>query len=558
MSVTFLTDADVDETYNPQSENAQSGKAVAEAVSIIKESLNDEIDKKIDGVPSKNLFNKKTVTSGYYLAGSGSLLPNASFSVSDFITVNANEIYTATLISNSNFYNSEKEPIGRIDGNTFTIPAGASYIRLSIENSKLNTFMLNSGDILLPYEDFGYLLGIENFSDELTEELSGKINSTLTDTDYLYHLREHLNNPFVPTQIKLVGDSITAGAGGTGYNPNGEIIGGTTNQKVNDLNAVCWSNMFYHYIDEMYNRNFEVDMRNEHIRRRIAGTSLNEYGETIGTETVRYYGILENNNIARETLNFDFYGTEVSLYFEKNTDKGITEIYIDDVLSVTVDCYSETRIKRDKITISNLTKDRHHLSVRATNTKNENSSGYQFIIGGVVLQKCAVVKPWGISGTTSDAACNSTGRYSMDDDFVILQYGTNDRFTHFSSEYTTKNLIAAGKLLKTTYGAEPIFMCSVPIVESHESSDVIPKFYHMWDIHDAVARASEYFKIPFIDNYQAFMDYTEQHNSSIEELSAADGLHPNDLGYKVIFNNLLKNLGLSRFPVYKEWPPMDT
>lgn len=57
-----------------------------------------------------------------------------------------------------------------------------------------------------------------------------------------------LNNKSI--KIKLIGDSITQGVGGTGYEENGETI--VENWKRNP-NGYCWANLFKTYVESKYN-----------------------------------------------------------------------------------------------------------------------------------------------------------------------------------------------------------------------------------------------------------------------------------------------------------------
>ena len=51
------------------------------------------------------------------------------------------------------------------------------------------------------------------------------------------------------TQIKMIGDSITQGVGGTGYLADGEAIA-CGFQRNN--NGYCWANLFKQYIEKKY------------------------------------------------------------------------------------------------------------------------------------------------------------------------------------------------------------------------------------------------------------------------------------------------------------------
>lgn len=531
---------------------------LVQEVADIKDDLNgvtDKLEEKVDGVKLANLFNLDDITVGYFVGVNG-LVEQSGWNASDFIQVDAGETYSATFVSNARFYDANLNRTGNILTSPFTVPSGVAYARFSITDAELDKFMLVKGAILpSSYIRYGAVLGMNSFTDDLIKELK-----TAMGVGSLNLVREHLDNPFIRTQIKLVGDSITAGQGGTGYDvsgTSGETIGGTTNAYTNVLTAICFSNMLYHYIDDMYNKMVEVDIKDNHIEKPYIGKSsaISNQIYNNGTVEMIFPALVENNTIDdRDFVLFNFFGDAFKVYTINASNKGIFEIYVDDVLIDTVDCYSASENGRVEHSYTGLTSTQHTVVLRTTASKNIDSALTQIIISGIAITKVAVVKPWGISGTTSASAENTSGRYNVEDDFVILQYGTNDRHMFFTADSTMQNLISAGNIIKETYGATPIFMCPPPCDESFESDTPTPRYYHMWDVHDAVCKVGNYYNMPIIDNYRAFIDYLDAHTDITLSDLLADGLHPNDLGYKVIFDNIIDSFGLVRFPAYKEWP----
>lgn len=101
-----------------------------------------EIDNKVIEKIGKNLFNKNSITTGFYIAYNGNLVSNSSCAVSDFIKIESGTNYH---LSNSedgnvggsgryiNFYNNSKEIVSTIaDANQFTTPANAAYVVFTI------------------------------------------------------------------------------------------------------------------------------------------------------------------------------------------------------------------------------------------------------------------------------------------------------------------------------------------------------------------------------------------------------------------------------------------
>lgn len=109
------------------------------------------------------LFNKSSVTSESYVRDTdGTVVASTTrpTCASDYITLDgAESIYiTSTMTSNrwGAFYNDKKEYVSGIAGysSPITVPVGAVYIRLTVADDNLDTFMVNTGSTALPYEPY--------------------------------------------------------------------------------------------------------------------------------------------------------------------------------------------------------------------------------------------------------------------------------------------------------------------------------------------------------------------------------------------------------------------
>lgn len=115
---------------------------------------------------TKNLFNKKTASIGYYVNNTnGNLNAHSSYASSDYIPVKPSTQYIETFGYYLAFYDSNKVYISGLslaaDVNiprTLTTPANASYIRISVTAARIDTMMLVEGTVLGDYEPFGYTL----------------------------------------------------------------------------------------------------------------------------------------------------------------------------------------------------------------------------------------------------------------------------------------------------------------------------------------------------------------------------------------------------------------
>ncbi|CAN7409673.1 BppU family phage baseplate upper protein [Peribacillus frigoritolerans] len=108
-------------------------------------------------VDNGNLFNKNTVTDGYYVQyGSGNLATSASNAASDFIEVEPNTTYTIkNRINQSAFYDVDQKFISGISvasldvtlPYTFVTPSNAYYMRVTVGNTYKDSYIFNKGSV---------------------------------------------------------------------------------------------------------------------------------------------------------------------------------------------------------------------------------------------------------------------------------------------------------------------------------------------------------------------------------------------------------------------------
>lgn len=218
----------------------------------------------------KNLFDKRTVTKGYYVdPGTGVLLENPNFWASDFIKVEPNTAYTLRYKNQASQYDKDKKCLGdfmlaysdttEAKSKTAITKQNAKYVRICGSLKQLDTDQFEKGDSFTFYEEF-----------------SKKIESSLipeskTLDDIIYKIFSGTN-----TKIKLVGDSITHGMGGTGFEQNGEYIGSFFgNEYYRNPNGYCWAKLFKDYLESK----FSCSVTNN----AVSGTSFNELNDAFTT-----------------------------------------------------------------------------------------------------------------------------------------------------------------------------------------------------------------------------------------------------------------------------------
>ena len=140
-----------------------------------------------------------------------------------------------------------------------------------------------------------------------------------------------------------------------------------------------------------------------------------------------------------------------------------------------------------------------------------------------------------------------------EDDLVICTIGTNNRHIRFDSgkklsreELGTQfynNILKLYGMFKAS-GKEVIFVANIPASASNErDGDYFWRILHMDDINVIYKRAAESLGFPLISLYDRFTEYCETNNIAVDSL-LCDGLHPNDSGYDVMYELILKELKL--------------
>jgi len=355
-------------------------------------------------------------------------------------------------------------------------------------------------------------------------------------------INKHLNNPFVQTILYLIGDSITAGMGGTGYDTTGPNKGpfmfkdsDGVDCYENNPNAYCWANTFKKFIELKYNRKVIVSPEDPHIT--WIGQKQFIYA---GTCKNRYY--VSTVGLGNE-IQFRFYGTEFKLFMLKDNGGGIFDLYVDNIKKGTYDMYSAETIYSHEIVVSGFVEGNHDVRIVQATTSNPSSISNRIKLEGVELTKNVVVKNRGVSG--KDGRWIYLNKEKLIEDgvtLVILQIGTNDRIKNrqVSAEGAVGFQRAFIEYCKTK-SVDVILSVANPVAYGNQENGDYN--FGMHEVRNAVSAISKEYNTDFIDNYDAFLRHCEIHGVSIDSL-LNDKLHPKDNGYQLMFRNITRSLGL--------------
>lgn len=148
--------------------------------------LNESNKKHLMKNPSKNMFDKDAIISGYYLMGGGEFASNSSSFVSDFMPVTGGKTYA---ISNNSgggryicFYDDKDNPslvtgitmVSLYDAKTssFTVPEYANYMRISHFLNAVDELQIEEGSEITDYEPYFEYRPLHTFKVDVDNRLT--------------------------------------------------------------------------------------------------------------------------------------------------------------------------------------------------------------------------------------------------------------------------------------------------------------------------------------------------------------------------------------------------
>lgn len=479
--------------------------------------------------PSKNLVDKTKLKSGVYIAyNTGLEVANATYNATELIRIKPSATYTVKPNDQSAFYDVNKVYISGLTSNggapnTFTAPSNAVYMRITVANANIDKVQLEEGTFPTQYATYNVPKTIDSIllKDKITDLLS------------------HTVNPFKKTKVKLIGDSITAGVAGTGYSKTGEVMFTDSSGVVQNANietATCWANSLKKLLETKYNGKYQwVDLTHPEIKVISHDSTL----EARISSVPGYQRVYPNITAGNTMMEFTFYGDKFTIRYAKAAAYGIFDVFIDGVKSQTIDAYAASFLDMQSTEFTGLTSGNHKVELKETNTKNALATGNSIYIQGLRIPKTVIVKNWGISGWASRHLELNPDWVSSDDDFIIVQLGTNDRLYEGQTTYSYQaNFIRKMR----SQNRKVVLMASVPSSPSNDNRTDVMYYRNMEDEASEIRALAHDFDVPFISNHEFFINYTMFRGVIVDTL-LADALHPNDSGYDLMFKNITQKLG---------------
>ena len=220
-------------------------------------SFSEELKNSFFGEKSESLnrYNNNADVHGYTLNSSGELVTMSGRVTSDYIPCYGETVFSCanSILSNYYFYDENKNfvsfhaPSSR---NGLPIPAGVHYLRIITSEANAPTQMVIFAEtaVGVPYEAYSSKTSLHP-DIIVTEKNLESVKHLLPNTfNFLTEL-------FNGCTIKLIGDSITHGVGGTGFTndaENGELIMSAGSSFYTNPNGHCWANLLKSYLEEKF------------------------------------------------------------------------------------------------------------------------------------------------------------------------------------------------------------------------------------------------------------------------------------------------------------------
>jgi lysophospholipase L1-like esterase len=170
--------------------------------------LSQELIKRPIANNGKNLFNKANVIAGYVCDQVGNLIVNSAYNLSDYIdVVPGTQYYGASILNGMRmvtFYNATKQIVAGGSNSeifTFTVPATAVFVRVSVYVSNQDTFQLEIGSAATLYQPYGRFLSFSQLSGTVPPSMLLDEGITPLKTNFLKRTKNLFNKATVTLGI---------------------------------------------------------------------------------------------------------------------------------------------------------------------------------------------------------------------------------------------------------------------------------------------------------------------------------------------------------------------
>lgn len=498
--------------------------------SITYELLDGKIQK--DFTMNENLVSNVDKMVGTYLNyQTGDTFSLDAYTTSDFIEVKPNTLYYVCRnnletqgvryceYGNDKTYLNIYHATPDITDNQFTTSANTHYIRVSSKTTSYDNHIILCENLLqyITNRDTLLLNGNEISKNSINGESIKDNTLSLTSFKEYKVLSDNLYNP----DNILTANCILNANTGLYYNISDYSV--TDYQKIESNTAYSTYNVY---------RVSLFDVNKNYIQSFTSDTS--QYlNFTTPSNAVFYRLSVHNSNIGKiklgkgATAPTDSYKYEITGF----TNNAIISSNISDIL------YNTNNIIKIKLIGDSITYGVGATAGHSWADLLKNSLESKF--------NCQVVNS-GLSGINSEYLVTHIDTLIEDNDnIVICMIGTNNRIRKSSFDRLFGDLQTLYNYCKER-DIKFIPMCSLPAGltdEERENGTFNVRYKHMDDIENVISAFSVANNLEFIDLYEKVYMYCMTKGITINSL-LADGLHPNDTGYYLMFRFITHCLGV--------------
>lgn len=135
-----------------------------------------------------------------------------------------------------------------------------------------------------------------------------------------------------------------------------------------------------------------------------------------------------------------------------------------------------------------------------------------------------------------------------DDDLVVMMFGTNDRIHSASTDAMIRNASEVIEYITKTMGKSLVLMTSLPASVNDETMS--NKNFHMEDVDMVNSYLARKYGLHHIS---IFREFNKKLGDGSISKYLSDGLHPNDLGYKAMFEIVCDKMGIATKIAEARW-----
>lgn len=405
-----------------------------------------------------------------------------------------------------------------------------------------------------------------------SNELTSAINTAIAalpfakydNLIYTQSLDELLRNPLKSTRIKLIGDSITWGMGSSAVSPTEPRTGYLTDPRNSTVfTSKTWANLLRQWIAKVYGNGAIIEDRSgsayttklllaqwREIYTRVKMTTnqnviltdahkLAVLDTNVSFESGTSINLVGANfapSLRPQQMEFEITGDNLSVMYQKQSVgdvNDIIEIYVDNVL---VDSFNYYAVASDYTAEKAISFAYGKHTIKLVN-KATHASSYCRIAGFKTSKKTWVINDGIIGLSTATLLSRNILESTLDgyDDVILFMLGTNDRQELGGVDGFKKRLNDSLDRISLLSPMSKVVLMSSTYANT--DAPTAPYKFDMGVVDKIISTVARERSLIFISQYKgcalALID---------GESIWSDGLHLNDHGNRLYFENIIKNL----------------